>query len=69
MAKYASAHRNDMEAIACSIRYAEKLPADFSVVLMQDYLNLEKDYQKKLMMLPEFVKWKRTKGALLNGVM
>ena len=69
MAKYASAHRNDMEAIACSIRYAEKLPADFSVVLMQDYLNLEKDYQKKLMMLPEFVKWMRTKGALLNGVM
>jgi len=69
MAKYASMHRDDMDAIARSIRYAEKLPADFSVVLMQDYLNLEKDYQQKLMMVPDFVKWMRNKGALLNGVM
>lgn len=69
MAKYASMHRDDMKSIARSIHYAEKLPADFSVVLMQDYLNLEKDYQQKLMMLPAFVKWMRSKGALLNGVM
>ena len=62
-------HRDDMKSIARSIHYAEKLPADFSVVLMQDYLNLEKDYQQKLMMLPAFVKWMRSKGALLNGVM
>ena len=58
-----------MDAIARSIRYAEKLPPDFAVVLMQDYLYLEEDYRQKLMMLPDFMKWMRSKGALLNGVM
>jgi len=68
MAKYAADHRDDMEAIAKSITYAEQLPPDFSVVLMQDYMHIEEDYQRRLMLLPEFVQWMRTKGALLNGV-
>jgi hypothetical protein len=68
MSKYASEHRDDLNAIANSIAYAEQLPPDFSVVLMQDYMCLEEDYKDKLMMLPGFVKWVRSRGALLNGI-
>lgn len=68
MAKYASEHRDDMEGIARSIKYAEQLPPDYEVVLMQDYMSIEKDYKNRLMELPEFVNWMRTKGALLNGM-
>lgn len=68
MAKYASEHREDIYAIANSIAYAEQLPPDFSVVLMQDYMNIEEGYQEKLMKLPGFIKWMRSRGTLLNGI-
>ena len=68
MAKYASEHRNDMDAIANSIAYAEQLPPDFSVVLMQDYMHIEEGYKDKLMGLPGFIKWVRSRGTLLNGI-
>ena len=68
MSKYASEHREDLDAIANSIEYAEKLPPDFSVVLMQDYMNIEEGYREKLMMIPGFIRWMRSRGALLNGV-
>lgn len=67
MAKYASEHRDDMDAIARSIEYAELLPPDYSVVLMQDYLSIEEGYQSRLMQLSVFLKWMRSKGVLLNG--
>ena len=68
MAKYASDHRDNLEAIGKSITYADQMPPDFSVVLMQDYMHIEDNYQKRLLTLPEFVTWMRTKGTLLNGV-
>lgn len=67
MARYASEHRDDMDAIENSIEYAEQLPPDFSVVLMQDYMNMEEGYKEKLMEIPVFVRWMRSRGALLNG--
>ena len=67
MTAYAREHRGDLKRISNSIRYANALPADFSVVLMKDYLYLERDYQKKLMQIPEFTKWLQTKGELING--
>ena len=67
MTSYASQHRDDMEAIRNSIVYAMKLPADFSVVLLKDYMAIEKDYVKKLLKLPEFSRWMQTRGSLLNG--
>ena len=68
MAKCAYEHRDDLDAIARSIAYAEQLPPDYSVILMQDYMNLEEDYQSRLMQLPGFVKWMRGRGTLLNGM-
>jgi len=67
MTSYASEHRQDLGAIRNSIIYASKFPPDFSVVLMKDYIYIEKDYIKTLMKIPEFERWMSTKGSLLNG--
>ena len=68
MSKYASEHRDNVDAIANSIAYAEMLPPDFSVVLMQNYMNIEEGYTERLMRIPGFVRWMRSRGALLNGL-
>ena len=67
MVCYAREHKNDMTKIANSIKYAEKMPPDFSVVLLKDYMYIEEDYKQKLIKIPEFNKWLQSKGALLNG--
>ena len=67
MAVYAQSHKDEMQRIANSIVYAEKLPADFSAVLLKDYMYIEDGYKSKLMQIPEFAKWLQTKGRLLNG--
>lgn len=67
MVTYAREHKNDLQKIANSIRYADNMPPDFSTVLMKDYMYIEKDYIKKLMTIPEFNRWYQTKGRLLNG--
>lgn len=67
MTAYAREHRNDMEKIANSIRYADRMPPDFSAVLMRKYLYLEKNYREKLMTIPAFTQWLRKSGGLING--
>lgn len=68
MVSYARENRNDMPLIANSIRYAEKLPPDFTLLVIKDYMHLEKGYKEKLMALPEVRRWLSTKGELLNGI-
>lgn len=67
MVCYAREHKDDLTKIANSIRYAEKMPPDFSVVLLKDYMYIDEDYKQKLMKIPEFAKWLQSKGSLLNG--
>ena len=67
MTAYARDNRDDLEAIANSIVYADKLPLDFATMLMKDYMYLEENYRQKLMKLPEFSRWLATKGSVLNG--
>lgn len=67
MTIYASIHKENMQKITNSIAYAEKLPADFSAVLLRDYMYIEDGYKSKLMQIPEFARWLQTKGRLLNG--
>lgn len=67
MTTYARDHKEEMGRIANSIRYAEKMPPDFSTVLMKDYMYIDKHYKEKLMTIPEFSKWLQTKGRLMNG--
>ncbi|MBO4217081.1 MAG: AAA family ATPase [Clostridia bacterium] len=67
MVCYARAHKGELSRIANSIRYADRMPPDFAAVLMKDYLYIDKDYKQTLMTIPEFGKWMRTKGSLMNG--
>ncbi len=67
MVSYAREHKDEMVRIANSIRYAEKLPPDFSVVLLKDYMYIEDGYKENLIKVPEFNKWLQSKGSLLNG--
>jgi hypothetical protein len=67
MTAYAREHKSEMPKIVNSIRYAQTLPPDFSVLLLFDYTYLEKGYKEKLMKVPEFTKWLTSKGSILNG--
>ena len=67
MVAYAREHKNDMVKIANSIEYAAAMPPDFATVLMKDYMYIEKGYKEKLIKIPEFSKWLRTKGRMING--
>ncbi len=67
MTAYAREHKAEMSRIANSISYATRLPADFSAVLMRDYMAIEKGYKEKLMRIPEFSRWVNTKGRYMNG--
>lgn len=68
MISYARTHRDEMDRIANSIRYADRMPPDFSAVLLKDYTYIENDYKQKLMAIPEFCRWLQTKGRLMNGL-
>ena len=66
MAAYAAKHSDELDRIANSIRYAQKLPPDFSTILMKDYMVLQPDYRNKLMMIPEFRAWVSKNGRYFN---
>lgn len=67
MTAYARDHKDDLRRIANSIRYAGRMPTDFSAVLLRDYMYIEKDYRLKLLGIPEFSAWLSSKGRLMNG--
>ena len=67
MTCYARAHKDNIGRIANSIRYVDKMPPDFSAVLLKDYMYIEKGFKQTLMTIPEFSKWLQTKGSLMNG--
>ncbi|MDO5107735.1 MAG: MoxR family ATPase [Coriobacteriaceae bacterium] len=67
MTAHARAHLDDRVAIEHSIAYAQKLPPDFSVMLLKDYLALVPGHRERLMRIPRFAKWVAQNGRLLNG--
>ena len=67
MIEYARHHKDDYSLIVNAIKYANKMPADFSAVFMKDLMYIEPNYRKKLIQLPEFSKWLSEKGRMLNG--
>lgn len=68
MTAYAREHQDELWKIANSIRYANRMPADYSAVLMKNYLFLDGKKNMKLMNIPEFAEYLRTKGRFLNGI-
>ena len=67
MTAYARDHKTQLSRIANSIRFADRMPPDFSAMLLKDYMYIEDGYREKLMQIPEFSRWLSTKGRLLNG--
>jgi hypothetical protein len=67
MTAYAADHRTELHRIANSIRYADRMPPDFSAMLLKDYLYIEDGYKEKLLGIPEFSRWLSAKGRLING--
>ncbi len=68
MVSYARTCKNDMNRISNSIKYANKFPPDYSVLLMKEYMYLDDEYKNKLTQNREFNKWLEEKGSFINGV-
>ena len=66
MVSYASRHKNELDKIANSIVYAQKLPPDFAAILLKDYMAFEPDYKQKLMTIPAFSAWLSRNGRYFN---
>lgn len=67
MTAYARKHKDDLSRIANSIVYADRMPPDFSAVLLRDYMYIEEGYRERLLTLPAFTRWLSSKGRLING--
>ena len=67
MVRYVKNNKYDLYGIANSIKYASKFPKDFSILLIEEYMAIDKDYNKKLIMLPEFSRWLNNNASILNG--
>ena len=67
MTAYAREHKDDLRRVGYSIAYALRLPPDFSMVLMQDYMCIAPGYRDQLLSVPDFSRWLSTKGSMLNG--
>ena len=67
MTAYAREHKDEYGLIGNSIYYAQAMPADFTMLLMKNYMAIEKNYINKLKKVPEFYEFLQKKGAILNG--
>ena len=68
MVAYAREHKDDLKKITNSIAYARKLPPEYSVLTLKDYLYIDNKLKKELMKNSEFVSWLKERGALVNAV-
>ena len=67
MTSYAREHKEEMIKITNSMKFADKMPPEFSTVLMRNYMYIEEGYKERLMRIPEFVRWLTSKGRFMNG--
>ena len=67
MTTYAKEHKADAEQIGNSLSFAAGLPADFISLLIENYENIEEDYNKFLMQIPEYYELSRKRGRIRNG--
>lgn len=67
MVSYAKMNKDNLDLIENSVNFAKKLTPDFSLVLLKDYMYIEKNYLEKLLTIPSYAQWARTKGRLLDA--
>ena len=67
MIGYAKDHKYDTLQIGNSLRYASGFPADFISLLIDGYENIEEDYDKFLLQIPEYYELSQKRGRVRNG--
>jgi hypothetical protein len=67
MISYAKDNKNDTEKIGNSLKYAEKFPADYVALLLQNYEIIEDGYKDILKNIPEYLALIRKRSVLRNG--
>lgn len=68
MVAYVREHQEDIKGIINSIKYAELLPVEYSVLTLKDYLYIDEKLKIKLLKTPEYARWLNQKGAIVNAV-
>ncbi len=67
MATYAREHKNELDLIGNSLRYAERLPADYIAILLRHYEDIEDGYKETLIHLPEYQRIIQKRSTMRNG--
>jgi len=67
MTAFARDHKTEMDKINNSLEFAGLMPPDFVVVLLKDYMYIEKDYKQELMKCPAFIELASKHGRYFNG--
>ena len=67
MTSYAREHQDDKYLVGNSIRYAERLPADFGQLLITNYETLSPNFKKELYQIPQFIAYASKRGSVRNG--
>ena len=67
MVRYMKKHINETDRVINSIKYANGFPLDFAMVLLDQYLNSDKELGQRLMANPEFVRWMSKESSFRNG--
>ena len=67
MINYLKNNKYDYQGVANSIMYAIRLPKEFSLLLIEEYLAIDPNYKTKLLSMPEFTRWLNLNGSMLNG--
>lgn len=60
-------NKDDMLGLVHAIQYSSRLPRDYSTMLFEDLMIIDKNFQTKLMKMPEFTKWISDNIASMNG--
>jgi hypothetical protein len=67
MCEYAKDCKDDPVRIGNSLRYAQKMPADYIAIVLKNYEAMEENYQEKLMQIPEYMELIHKRGVVRNG--
>ena len=67
MVRRVKERKEDYVGIANSIKFASRFPADFGILVLEEYLSIDESYRRKLLMLPEFSRWLNANAGILNG--
>lgn len=67
MVRYMKKHHKETDRVINSIKYASGFPLDYATVLLDQYLNSNKQLCDSLMANPEFVRWMSKQSTFRNG--